>query len=369
MKRVVFAFVVVCLGCAVALAGDSTVIEQIIARVNNAIITKSDLQKAKEDVVKECKDKGGSDADCQAEAAKNDKNVLRDLIDQQLLLQKGADDEITGNTELIKQLDEMRKEMKLDSLEDLQHAAEQQGIAWEDYKQNIKNQIITQQVIQREVGPKINITPEDEKAFYDSHQKELERPEAVRLSEILIPTTAPAKQGEEPVEDAATIAAAQKTADEVLAQIKSGAKFEDVAKKYSKGPTAADGGDLGFFKRGTLAKQLEDTVFAMKGGDVSQPIRTKQGFVVLKVTEHQSGGIPPMKEVEQQIQNALYYQKLQPALRDYLTKLREEAYIDIKEGYLDTGASPNETKPVFTTAQEEANAKTKLKRKKKFLVF
>ena len=369
MKRVVFSFAVVCLVSVFALAGD-TVIEQIIARVNNAIITKNDLQRAKEDVLKECKDKGGSDADCQSESVKNDKNVLRDLIDQQLLLQKGVDDGITADTEVIKQLDQMRKDMKLDSLEDLQKAAEQQGISWEDYKQNLKNQIITQQVIQREVQPKINITPDEEKAFYDSHQKELERAEAVRLSEILIPTSAtPAKEGEEPVEDAATIAAAQKTADEVEAEIKKGDKFDDAAKKFSKGPTAADGGDLGYFKRGTLAKQLEDTVFGMKAGDVSQPIRTKQGFVILKVTEHQSGGIPPLKEVEQQIQNALYYQKLQPALRDYLTKLREDAYIDIKEGFVDTGASPNETKPVFTTAQEEANAKAKLKRKKKFLVF
>jgi peptidyl-prolyl cis-trans isomerase SurA len=369
MKRIVLPFAVVCLLCAMALAGD-TVIEQIIARVNNAIISRTDLQRAKEDVVKECKDKGGSDSDCQAEAAKRDKDVLRDLIDQQLLLQKGADDGITGDTELIKQLDEMRKEMKLGSLEELQKAAEQQGVSWEDYKQNLKNQIITQQVIQREVGPKINITPEDEKAFYDSHQKDLERSEAVRLSEILIPTAAaPAKEGEEPVEDAASIAAAQKTAEEALADIKKGDKFEDVAKKFSKGPTAGEGGDLGYFKRGTLAKQLEDTVFSMKADQVSDPIRTKQGFVILKVTEHQSGGIPPMKEVEGQIQNALYYEKLQPALRAYLTKLREEAYIDVHEGYVDTGASPNETKPVFTSASEEANAKAKLKRKKKFLIF
>lgn len=369
MKKAVLPFAVVCLLSALAFAGD-TVIEQIIARINNAIITRTDLQRAKEDTVKECQDKGGSESDCQADAAKHDKDVLRDLIDQQLLLQKGADDGITGDTELIKQLDEMRKQMKLESLEDLQHAAEQQGISWEDYKQNTKNQIITQEVIQREVSPKINITKDEEKAFYDAHHKELERPESVRLSEILIPTTAaPDKPGDAPPpETDASIAAAKQTADQVEADIKKGDKFEDVAKKYSKGPTAADGGDLGYFKRGTLAKQLEDTVFGAKPETVTDPIRTKQGFVILKVTEHQAGGIPPMKDVEQQIQNALYYEKLQPALRAYLTKLREDAYIDIHEGYVDSGASPNETKPVITST-EEPGAKKKLKKKKKFLVF
>ena len=76
-----------------------------------------------------------------------------------------------------------------------------------------------------------------------------------------------------------------------------------------------------------------------------------------------------MKVVEPEIQNAIYYQKLQPALRDYMTKLREEAFIDIKPGFVDTGASPNQTKPVVTTAAEDSAAREKLKKKKRFLVF
>ena len=81
----------------------------------------------------------------------------------------------------------------------------------------------------------------------------------------------------------------------------------------------------------------------MKAGEVTDVIRTKQGYVILKVTDHQMAGIPPMKEIEPKIQDALYYEKLQPALRAYLTKLREEAYIDIMPGYVDSGASPNQT--------------------------
>ena len=362
---------VVCLLAAVAVAAD-TVIEEIVVRINNAIITRSDLARGKEDMLRECKEKGGNDTDCQNEASAREKDALRDLIDQQLLIQKGADLGITGDTEVIKRLDEMRKSMNLDSLEALEKVAQQQGVSFEDYKQNMKNQIVTQQVIQREVGPKISITPDEEKAFYESHQKELDRPEAVRLSEILLSTAAkPAKEGEAVEEDAASIAAAQKKADDAQTALKKGEKFEDVAKKYSDGPTAAQGGDLGDFKRGTLAKQLEDRVFAMKKDEVTEPIRTKQGFVILKVTEHQLAGVPPLTDpaMKGEIENAIYYQKLQPALREYLTKLREEAFIDIKPGFVDTGASPNQTKPVITTAADDPAAKEKLKKKKRFLVF
>ena len=84
--------------------------------------------------------------------AEHDKDVLRDLIDQQLLLEKGKDLGITGDTEVIKWLDEMRKDMKLDSMEELEKAAQSQGISFEDFKQNMRNQIITQQVIGKEVG-------------------------------------------------------------------------------------------------------------------------------------------------------------------------------------------------------------------------
>jgi peptidyl-prolyl cis-trans isomerase SurA len=106
----------------------------------------------------------------------------------------------------------------------------------------------------------------------------------------------------------------------------------------------------------------------MKKDDVSDVIRTKQGFVILKVTEHQTAGIPSFNEIEPRLQEAVYMQRLQPALREYLKKLREEAFIDIKPGYVDTGASPNESKPIVTTAAKEASAK-ELKKRKKLGVF
>jgi peptidyl-prolyl cis-trans isomerase SurA len=336
------------------------VVEEIIARINNQIVTRTEFLRSKEQLKQEAQQQDPANAD--KIVAEKDKDVLRDLIDQQLLLDKGKDLGITADTDLIKRLDEMRKDMNLESMEDLEKAAQAQGISFEDFKQNLRNQIITQQVISKEVGSRMSITKEEMQQFYDTHKDQLEQPEQIRLSEILVSTEK--KDKNDTSDDAARLAAAQAKADDLLAQIRKGAKFDEVAKKNSDGPTAAQGGDLGYFKRGTLAKELEDKTFAMKPGEVSDAIRTKQGFVLLVVAEHQTAGIPPLSQIEPRVQDAIYMQKLQPALRAYLTKLREDAWIDVKPGYVDTGASPNQTKPVETTAKE-AGAKELKKKKKK----
>src|SRR2546423_10742481 len=139
----------------------------------------------------------------------------------------------------------------------------------------------------------------------------------------------------------------------MLDAIHKGTGFEEAAKKSSEGPSAAQGGDLGYFKRGMLPKELEGLTCGRKPADGWVVIRTRQGFVILKVTEHTAAGIPPMKELEPQIQDAIYMQKLQPALRAYLTKLREDAFIDIKSGYTDSAASPNESKPINTRVAKQ----------------
>jgi len=345
-----------------------TVIEEIVARVNNEIITRSEYVRSRDQLKQEVQQQDPSDAD--RAFAEKQRDVLRDLIDQQLLLEKGKDLGITGDTELVKKLDDMRKQMNLDTMEDLEKAAEAQGASYEEFKQNLRNQIITQRVIGQEVGSKLTMNKEEEQKFYNEHKAEMEHPEGVRLSEILIAPKPPVKalgpdgkpQPPTEAENQAALAAAQAKAKDLLDQIRKGATFADVAKKNSDGPSAKEGGDLNYFSRGTLAKELEDKVFALKPGEVTDVIRTKQGYVILQVTEHESAGIPTLKEAEPKIQDALYMQKLQPALRTYLTTLREQAYIDIKPGYIDTGASPKQTKPIETTSKEVASKNQKKKK-------
>ena len=337
MTRMLVALIAFALASPVALTAD-TVIEEIIARVNNQIITRSDYLREQDQIKQEVQNSTQDPARAQQLTAEGQKDVLRGLIDKQLLLEKGKDLGIGAESELIKRLDDMRKQMKLDTMEDLEKAAESQGVSFEDFKQNLRTEIITQQVIQKEVGSRINISKQEEQRFYDQHRSELARPEAVKLSEILIST-------ESANNDEAKIDEAKAKAEDLLKQIRGGASFADIAKKSSQGPSAADGGDLGYFERGKLAKQLEDLTFAMKKNQVSDVIRTKQGFVILMVSDHITPGIPSLAEIEPRLQEAVYMQKLQPALREYLTKLREDAYIDVKPPYVDTGESPIRPNP------------------------
>ena len=380
MKR--FSLTLVALACMPAFAAGQ-VVEEIIARVNNQIITKSEFARSKDQLRDEVKQQDPNNAD--KVYAEREKDVLRDLIDQQLLLDKGKDLGISADTDLIKQLDQMRKDMKLDSMEALEKEAEKQGVSWEDFKQTQKNQIITRKVIGEEVGGHLSINKEEVEKFYNDHKDEMQHAEFIRLSEILItPKTAmpvapdpgaanAGTSGQTPLDNAAkqaadaeALSAAEVKAKDIQKQLADGSSFEDIAKKYSDGPSAADGGALGTFERGKLAKELEDRTFAMKTGEITDVIRVKQGYAILKVDDHQMAGVPPMKDVLPRIQDALYYQKLQPALRAYLTKLREEAYIKIAQGYVDSGRSANQTEPVETAAAKEADAKKLNKKKKKF---
>ncbi len=374
MKR--FPIILIILACLPALAAGQ-VVEEIVARVNNQIITRSEYARSKDQLRDEVKTQDPNNAD--KIYADREKDVLRDLIDQQLLLDKGKDLGITADTDLIKQLDQMRKDMKLDSMEALEKEAEKQGVSWEDFKQTQRNQIITRKVIGEEVGGHLSISKEEAQKFYDEHKDQMQQPEFIRLSEILITpkATAPAPNADpntaqppqddaaKQAADAAALSAAEAKAEDLLKQLKNGAAFEDIAKKYSDGPSAADGGALGTFERGKLAKELEDRTFAMKAGEITDVIRVKQGYAILKVEDHQMAGVPPLKDAMPRIQDALYYQKLQPALRAYLTKLREDAYIKVAAGYVDSGRSANQTEPIETAAAKEADTKKLNKKHKK----
>jgi peptidyl-prolyl cis-trans isomerase SurA len=357
------------------------IVDEIVARVNTSIITRADYERAKQTTQGELQQQFPSD--WQAKWPERQKEILRELIDRQLLLEKGKELGITGDTEVVKKLNQMRQQMNLPSMDALEEEAKKQGISFEDFKEQIRASVVEEQVIGREVGSKIHISQEEVQDFYDKHQKEMEGTEEISLSEILVATqpVKPANEGQDAkntavaqplAEDPVKVAEAEAKAKAILEQLHKGAKFEDLAKASSNGPTAADGGRLGVFKRGELAKEFEDKTFGLKAGETSDVIQTKQGFIILKVNGHRAAGIPPLKDVEENIRQAIYSQKLEPAARAYLTKLREQAYIDVKSGYVDTGASPNQTnKPVIMAAASDGSspAKQHQKKKKKFLVF
>jgi peptidyl-prolyl cis-trans isomerase SurA len=213
------------------------------------------------------------------------------------------------------------------------------------------------------VGRRIQMTPGEAQRYFGAHKQEYVQQESERLSEILVSIGAPVpsvtEKGAFMPDDPDKLAAAKAKADDIEAKLHAGGDFTQLARTFSDGPTAAQGGDLGQFKRGSLAKVLEDKTFVLKTGQFTEPIRTKQGYVILKVVQHVSGGVPEFKDVEQDVEQAYYMSKMEPAIRDYLTKMRENAYIDIKPGFEDSGASLRQTKPIYSAYVPPAPKKKK----------
>jgi peptidyl-prolyl cis-trans isomerase SurA len=339
---------------------NAKVVEEIIARVNNEIITRSELDKARaaseEDARQECQGK------CTPEQLRTDiddrqKNTLRDLIDQSLLVQRGKDMGINVEPEVIKRLDQLRQQNKIDSMEDLEKAVTAQGSNWEDFKNNIRNNILTQRVIGSEVGSHINVGKEEIEKYYNEHKKDFVRPEQVALREIEVSTEG--KKDEELPE-------LKKKAETALKRVKDGEEFGEIAKRFSDSTTAKQGGFLGVYKRGELSKQLEDIVFKMKKNELTDVMDTKQGYLILQVLERYEAGEQPLNKVENEIMDHLYSERMEPAMRQYLKTLREQSYVVIKPGYQDiAGGGNSEIQEVSATPEASKNKKGH----KKYLLF
>jgi peptidyl-prolyl cis-trans isomerase SurA len=308
-----------------------TTVEDIIARVNDQIITKSDYDRA----MTELDSEGRDHQETMQQLSAAHKDLLRNLIDQQLWLSKGKELGITGETELIKRLDEIRKQYNLSSIDDLEKAAKEQGVSFEDWKANIRNGIVTQEVMRQEVGEHLQMTPGEVERYYDQHKQDYVQPESERLSEILISA---------PAEDSAKVAAAKAKADDIETRLHAGGDFAQLARSFSDGSTAAAGGDLGQYKKnqGQLPKVLEDKTFALSTGQYTDPILTRQGYIILKVMQHTPGGPRPFKDVQEDVEEAYYMSKMEPAIREYLNTMRDSAFIYIKPGYADSAATPAE---------------------------
>jgi peptidyl-prolyl cis-trans isomerase SurA len=325
------------------------VVEDVVARVNDQIITRSEYEQALQSMLQEAKRQNATQADLESQRV----NLLRDMIDQQILLSKGKELGISGDAEMMRRLDDIRKQNHLDTMEALEKAAASQGVSFEDFKQGIRNNAITQQVVRDEVGRHMNMTHADELAFYNAHLKDFEVPEQVHLSEILIPTPDNATD--------AQVADAKAKADDLESKLVAGTTFADLAKSSSGGPTASAGGDLGDFKRGALGTVLENATFPLAAGKFTEPIRTRQGFVILRVDSHQAAGTPPLDAIESQVQEGVYMEQLQPALRQYLTKARSDLYVDIAPGFVDSGAVAKKNTDQFTAYKAPAPKKKTVK--------
>jgi peptidyl-prolyl cis-trans isomerase SurA len=341
-------------------SSEGKVVEEIIARVNNEIITRSEMDKARvtaaEDARQDCTGRCTPEQ-LQADIEDRQKNALRDLIDQSLLAQRGKDLGISVETDVVKQLDQIRIQNNLKDLDELEKAVTTQGLNWEDFKNTIRNRFLTQQVISREVGSHITIGHDETLKVYNEHKNEFVMPEEVALRAIEVTTEGKTE---------AEIPELKKKAEAYLKRINDGEDFAVLAKRYSDGKTAQQGGYLGEYKRGELSKELEDKVFVMKKNEMTGVIETKQGFLILQVLEHYKEGIQPYEKVEPKIMDHMYSERMEPAMREYLKTLREQSYVVVKPGFQDMAGGGNSEIQEVSTTPETSKEK---KHHKKYLLF
>ncbi len=356
-KWLIFPLLFAGLGVSVCAQTKSVVVEEIVARVNNEIITREDLEKARASLESEARD---ACTNCTPEqirdaVAAKDKDLLRDLIDQSLLVQRAKDDGISVDTDVIKRLDAIRQQNKLPSMEALEAEVTKSGQDFEDFKGQLRDQLLTQEIIRKEVGSKIIISHEDIVKYYNEHKSEFVRPETVVLREIFVSTEG---------KPDADIPALRKKAENLRDRVQNnGDDFGELAKRYSDSPTAQQEGELGAFQRSQLDPKIAEKVFALNRNQMTEIMETKTGFEILQVRERYEAGEQPLEKVDPEISNKLYEVKMEPAMRAYLTTLREDSYVQVKPGYTDTAAVKAEPIEEVAATPEKDDSKNKTGRK------
>ncbi len=344
-------------------AADVAVIEEIVCKVNGDIITRSELEKDRRDAEAEFRRENLTGRALQEAVAATTRNLLRDRIDHLLLVQKGKELDLKVDADVAKQIADLQRKSGIADPEKFQQLVkEQTGMSFEEYKKEvIRDRILVDRVIRQEVSSKINFKREDLQKYYDEHKSEFQRQERIFLQEIFISTDG---------KDASGKAAAERKAKDLAARAKKCEKFSELAQTSSDDSNAVNGGEMPPMQKGELDKRIEAAVWDQPRGFVTDAIKMDNGFFIFKVVEHQKAGQADFEEVQMEIENKLYQPKMDPAIRAYLTKLRQEAFLEIKPGYEDSGAAPGKntawSDPAQlvpqTTTKEEVAAKTRHKK-------
>jgi parvulin-like peptidyl-prolyl isomerase len=358
MKVPVYLFA---LSCAV-FAAEVVVVEQIVAKVNGDIITTSDLAKARRQMMDELKARKLPAREIERMMEEAEKHLLRDKIDALLLSSKGKELNINVDGDVSRYIADLMVRLKVANQEDLgKMITEQTGQSFEDWKNDMRNNMLTQRVVRQEVSGKINIKKEEIAKYYEEHKDEFIREEEVYLREILL-----SSEGKSPAE----VAGLEKKAQEIVARARKNEKFSTLVREFSDSASRNEEGDLGWMKKGMLNPQIEEMVFQGKKNFVTDPIKLPNGWLILRVEDFHQAGQAELEQVQNEIMEKLYMPRFQPQMREYLTKLRMEAFLEIKDGYLDSGAAPGKntawTDPAQlkpeTVSKEEVASRRRMKR-------
>jgi parvulin-like peptidyl-prolyl isomerase len=243
------------------------------------------------------------------------------MVNDELVVQAAEAAKIeVDSAEVQAALDEIKQNNKLDDAS-LAAALSQQGYSLQAYKADLRRQLLALRAVNQLVAPKINVTDEDIRARYDELARRSAGISAVRLSHILLKLDHPTEQ---------QVAEAKETAAKTIARVKSGEPFEDVAKQVSQdASTAPQGGELGWFERGSINPEWEPIVFAMEKGDMRQ-VTGSDGVHVFYVSETKKSELKPFADMKEQLSRELRRREQEKAKATWLEDLRKKAYIDIK---------------------------------------
>ena len=307
---------------------DRDIIEQVLVKVNGEIITKSELEARQIAALRQKNPnlRPNSDAELRAALAEVTPLVIVDAVDEMLMVQRGKELGYTMSTDRFNSIVEnIKKENKIESDEQLQAALKQEGMTMADLRRQLERTMLVQQVQQTEIMQKLQVTDTELKAYYEGHKNEFGTVPSVTLREITInvPTTA---QGVNVAQDEE----ARAKAEDVRAKIIAGESFPRLAADYSDSGSKANGGLVGPLAKTDLSEELQKAIEGLKTGGVTPVLRTTRGYQIIKIENLQESSTKPFDEARPEIADKIAGNKRGAEFRKYIDKLRAEAIIDWK---------------------------------------
>jgi len=305
-----------------AKTADSTVVDRVVAIVNQEVITLSELELANTQYKNPLLRELTLEPSGLPETPKLNR-TLRILIEKKLQLQAAHKRGIAvGQEELQQVLEEIKHKQGITNDAALQQLLAKENLTLSDYTREIKDQLIILKLINREIRSSVVLHEEEINAYYRTHPEQFRLPERIRLAQVLISVPKDAKEQE--IQDLA------EHTRKIRNQLLQGADFDEIARKYSDGPEADQGGDLGYFKKGELMKEIDKGTFSLQVGEISDVVRTPLGFHIIKLMEKKTAEIISYEEVKSQVEELLFLEKTDMAYRLWLKRLRDQAYVELK---------------------------------------
>jgi peptidyl-prolyl cis-trans isomerase C len=290
------------------------------AQVNDSVITRQRVQHGVEALM-QAKHLNYGGMTNPGQYKELERQVLEELIAQELLWQEANRKGFSATSvELEQALGQLRQRYSSEEvfLADLR----QGGFTAESYRDDLGRQIAVRHFIDEMLVTRVSLSNEEVRDAYAANQAQLIQPEQVNARHILIALP--------PTADDAAIAAARETIERVRVEAKAGTDFAELAKRHSQDSTAAKGGELGFASRGSFVKPFEDAAFALKAGELSDIVRTRYGFHVIKLEARREARPLTEAEATPHLRRYLASKKLQEVLQDEVKSLRAKGHVDVK---------------------------------------